>query len=1197
MKTNSLCRIHLVWLCAIAAATLDAADEQTLIATLQSAVGAPQKWAACQELRIVGTAKAVPALAALLTEERASQAARHTLEVLPCPEAGVALREALDKTSGLLKAGVVDSLGWRGETSSVPRLTPLLSDPDMTIAAAAAGALGRIGGPDVVVALTGACDRAPAAVQPAVQESLLKCAERLAASGDNPGAAAVYRGLFDGKCLPQIRPAAWRGLALSDTEHRTDLVVKALAGTNRPIRAVALKLLREVNDRQVIQAGLSQWTSLPLDSQLALLDAQMKLGAEALPTARLAEQSPDAALRAAAWQALGALNDVASVPALAQAAAHGEPAESQAAREALARLRGTEAREALLGQIAGAAAPEKAELLRALGERGDRSVVNVLLENATADAQPVRLAALDSLRKLAPPAAVARLLEIAAGSKSDEERDPVLRALYAVYEASPNPAEAARGVIEAMGRFPVAQRRQILPLLAEIGTAEALGAAQAASRDEVPALAKEAVRVLAQWPNAAPAAQLLELARTSAEPTLQVLALRGAITVAAQEPDPTKRLALLEQCLTASNRPDAKKQALGQIGQIPTPAALQLVLSHLAEPGLADEACLAALTIAEKLAPANAKLADEAAAKVLAQVKEGELAGRALSLRVKPNSGAPFIRDWLVCGPYRQAGVIGAPAIFNVPFGPEKSGEKVEWKTLPSGDSANLAALFPGQDNCVAYLRTRLVAPEDCHAVLLTGSDDGIEAWLNGEVVQSKNVDRGQVVDQDAAPIKLKQGANELMVKVTQGGGGWSACARMVGTDFKPIPGLRVDCPKGVAPAIPAAPSPTPETKAAELPKRDAYRKLRLSDQFYAEGANYGDFNRDGKMDMVAGPFWFEGPDFQKRHEYRPAKVYDPKEYSDNFLTFTGDFNGDGWTDVLCAPFPGVEGYWYENPAGKDAPWKKHLAYSNIGNESPVWGDINGDGRPELIFCNDGYLGYAGPDLAKPDEPWVFHAISGQDKRFQRFTHGLGFGDLNGDKRVDAVEAEGWWEQPAEIVPDRPWTFHPFRFAEAGAQMLVYDVDGDGLADVITAWHCHLYGLVWWQQAKGADGQPDWKQHIILSPNPDVSTTDFRVSQMHALELVDMNGDGLKDILTGKRFWAHGPTGDKEPEAPAVVFWLELRRAGQGRANFVPHLIDDDSGVGTQVAAADLNGDGKPEVIVANKKGIFVHLSEPAGSR
>ena len=156
--------------------------------------------------------------------------------------------------------------------------------------------------------------------------------------------------------------------------------------------------------------------------------------------------------------------------------------------------------------------------------------------------------------------------------------------------------------------------------------------------------------------------------------------------------------------------------------------------------------------------------------------------------------------------------------------------------------------------------------------------------------------------------------------------------------------------------------------------------------------------------------------------------------------------------------------------------------------------------------------------------------------------------------------------------------------------MLVGDVDGDGLADVITAWHCHLYGLVWWKQVRDDAGAITWQQHVILPPTPDLNSPAFRVSQLHALELVDMNGDGLKDILTGKRFWAHGPTGDVEPDAPAVVFWFELRRDGKGGASFVPHLIDDDSGVGTQVAAADLNGDGRPDVIVGEQEG---HLRPP----
>lgn len=369
------------------------------------------------------------------------------------------------------------------------------------------------------------------------------------------------------------------------------------------------------------------------------------------------------------------------------------------------------------------------------------------------------------------------------------------------------------------------------------------------------------------------------------------------------------------------------------------------------------------------------------------------------------------------------------------------------------------------------------------------------------------------------------------------------------------------------------------------------YRKLVLSNEFYSEGAYYGDFNCDGTLDIVSGPFWFEGPEFQRRHVIYEPKPYDPKSYSENFLVYSADFNGDGWPDIVVMPHPGRECYWYENPQRADQIWERHLADPNVGNESPMWGDVTGDGRPDLVFNRDGFLGYGVWNPAEARQPWRFFAVSSQDKRYHKYTHGVGYGDIDGDGRTDILEAVGWWRQPEVRGENTQWAFHPFKFAEAAAQMLVYDVDGDGRNDVITAWHCHKYGLVWYRQVREADGRIGFEQNEILPIQPDLTSDQLRVSQMHAFDTADFNGDGLTDFVTGKRFWAHGPKGDVEPDAPAVVLWFELRRES-GKASFIPHLIDNDSGVGTQVAAVDLNGDQVPDVIVGNKKGIFVHLSE-----
>jgi hypothetical protein len=389
------------------------------------------------------------------------------------------------------------------------------------------------------------------------------------------------------------------------------------------------------------------------------------------------------------------------------------------------------------------------------------------------------------------------------------------------------------------------------------------------------------------------------------------------------------------------------------------------------------------------------------------------------------------------------------------------------------------------------------------------------------------------------------------------------------------------------------------------------FKKIQLTDQFWAEGAHFGDFNNDGIMDVVCGPFWYQGPDFKKRHEYAPATqsfkvtradgteetipgfegaLSKKNAYSRNFLAFTYDFNGNGWTDILILGFPGEESSWYENPKGASGHWKRHVILDVTDNESPTFADLTGDGKPEIICSSKGAYGYARPDWSDPTRQWTFHPIS-PNKKYHRFTHGLGIGDVNGDGRLDLLEKDGWWEQPASLEGDPLWKFHPFTFGTGGAQMYAYDVNGDGLNDVITSLAGHGFGLAWYEQVREGD-KITFKEHIFMNKEPHENRYGVKFSQLHAIDLVDIDGDGLKDIVTGKRFWAHGPTGDPEPNAPAVLYWFKLVRGAGGAVDFVPHLIDNDSGVGTQVVAADINGDKLPDIVVGNKKGAFVFLQE-----
>lgn len=347
-------------------------------------------------------------------------------------------------------------------------------------------------------------------------------------------------------------------------------------------------------------------------------------------------------------------------------------------------------------------------------------------------------------------------------------------------------------------------------------------------------------------------------------------------------------------------------------------------------------------------------------------------------------------------------------------------------------------------------------------------------------------------------------------------------------------------------------------------------------------GANetcaFADINGDGKVDIVSGENWFEAPVWT-RHHFRDLPF--TNNYIDDFSDLPLDVNGDGRVDIVSCGWFGKYVAWFENPGRDGAEWKRHDFATGHNVEFAFLVDLDNDGKAREVL----------PEFGNDDAPltwyeakngtFIPHVVSPKS-----YGHGIGAGDVNGDGRNDILTPKGWFEAPADPRTG-DWTWHPDFPASLPALgfMYVLDVNGDGLRDVVTT-AAHDYGILWLEQKPG--GQ--WTKHVI----------DDSWSQAHAMTIVDLNGDGRPDLLTGKRYMAHNGRDPGERE-PLGIYWYESIRTPTGALEWVRHTIEYSTrtGAGMQVAVADYDGDGDLDFAVGGKSGVFLfeNLTKQKGKR
>jgi HEAT repeat protein len=599
-------------------------NETQLLEILQSGSSSlRQKADACAQLKLAGTERSVEPLAALLTDEQLSHSARHALESMQTPKAGKALRDALSRTSGLLKVGVINSLAIRHDTAAVRDLGKLLSDPDQTIAVASAEALGRIGGSAALKMLRASVATSSGALHEAGIDGILMCAASLMDEGKQTPALKLYKELYNGEKAERVREAAFRGMILASGKDGIPMAADAIINGDSSSQSAALHLASQLKGTEATRAFADLAVGAKAPIQLALIECLVLRGDPAAqPAVAELAGNADASVRLAAISALGSLGNDSNVRLLAEKAAGPAGEERNAARQALLELNHGPVTRRMLELLDPASPKLEAELIRALGGRGDQSATPGLLNLARHGNKDERTASLQALGQLADASRIPTLVELVVDADNDDTRSQAADAVNAIYQRTPGGKQDADALVKAVNSGSIETRLALLPICSELAQEPVRKALRASVADGDARIRDAGIHALCETGDPELLPDLLQLADVKNGESVRHLAIRGCVRLTSPEEgakiSKEKKLDAFTQILGGKLDVEEKRLVLSGLAGVADRRALALAVGMLDDAAVQVEAEQAVIHIAGLVRSAHPAEAGTALKKVMA---------------------------------------------------------------------------------------------------------------------------------------------------------------------------------------------------------------------------------------------------------------------------------------------------------------------------------------------------------------------------------------------------------------------------------------------------------------------------------------------------------------------------------------------------------------------------------------------------